>query len=463
MMTSAAASLVTREPAQPDRVVAEVAPLQGAAVDGWLTRAVEHLTDWSADAPSRARALHDWAQELDARSDELAILITREVGKTIRESRAEVARGVAIMRYYAQAAFDPAGEILPGPTPDVAVSIRRVPLGIVAAICPWNFPFAIPIWKIAAALAYGNAVLFKPASAAIGVGQELVAAARGVPHTALLFAPMRAADAARVVDDHRIAGVSFTGSSEVGSGVIQRGAARGIPVQAEMGGQNASIVLDDADVSRAATVIAEAAMGYAGQKCTATRRVIVAEAIANEMTEALQEAVRSLAVGDPLQDATDVGPLISAAARSNVHNAVAGISARGAALLNGGAPAELDGWFYQPTVAAVRDLADPFLHAETFGPVAAVVSAHDDDEAIAIANSTEYGLSAAVFARDVSRAQRVADRLDVGMIRINSSTTGADFWAPFGGEGRSGYGPREQGRETREFFTKTRTVSTARA
>lgn len=459
---STASVIFSHEPARPDHVVAEVAPLDEAAVETAIVKAAAAAPEWASQAVLRSTGLNRWALAIEAEAEALATLVAREVGKTIRESRVEVTRAIAIIRYYAQAAFDPIAEILPSADGRTQLTVRRLPLGVVAAICPWNFPLAIPAWKLAPALAYGNAVIFKPASAAVGVGQRLVELARpAISDEVLAFAPIPVGGARRLLDDPRIAGVSFTGSSDVGRAIIARVTGRGGSVQAEMGGQNASIVLDDANLDRAAATIANAAMGYAGQKCTATRRVIVDESVADVFVGRLTDRISGLVVGDPLAETTDVGPVIDADARATVERAVEGAVSRGARLLAGGSAPDESGWFYRPTVLAIDDPTDPFVHDETFGPAVAILVARSDDDAVRIANGTHYGLAAAVFGSDLTRATKLAQRLEAGMVRVNESTTGADFWAPFGGERASSYGPREQGREAREFYTKTRTLSVA--
>jgi aldehyde dehydrogenase (NAD+) len=266
------------------------------------------------------------------------------------------------------------------------------------------------------------------------------------------------AGAGPLVDDPRIAAVSFTGSVPVGNDIVRRVAGRGAGVQAEMGGQNPAVVLDDADPEAAAAMIARAAMEFAGQKCTATRRVIVAGAGAERVVPALVEAVRGLKVGPPEDEAVDAGPVISERARADIERSVAGARDRGAEVLAGGGRPRDEGWFVEPAVLRVADPADAFTQEETFGPAVAVLVARDDDEAVAIANGTRFGLAAAVYGRDLDRARQVAARLDAGMQRVNAPTTGVDFHTPFGGEKASSFGPHEQGRAARDFYTRTRTL-----
>jgi acyl-CoA reductase-like NAD-dependent aldehyde dehydrogenase len=453
------AAVEAREPAAPERVIGRYPRLAAAEVDRVLAAAGAAQPEWARVAAQRAAALHGWAGAIEASGGELADLVAREVGKPIREARSEVARAVAILRFYAQAAFDPIGEILPAADGIARLSAIRLPLGVVAAVTPWNFPLAIPAWKIGPALAYGNAVVFKPASAAIAIATRLVELAAGhVPADVLSLANLDGADTGRLLDDLRLAGVSFTGSVETGRALVVRLAERGAAVQAEMGGQNPAIVLDDADLDLAADLVAEGAMGYAGQKCTATSRVIVHAAVADRFSTALIDRIRAMPPGDPLDESTRVGPLISEDARESVSEAISDARRRGAALIAGGTAPERDGWFLEPTLLRVEDPGDRFVQEEVFGPAAAVLVAASDEEALRIANGTRYGLVGAVFGTDLDRAQRVAERLETGLVRVNAPTTGVDFHAPFGGERASSYGPREQGRAAREFYTKTRTV-----
>jgi len=457
-MAGVAKSIVVREPARPERVVGEFELLDAAGVGRRIDAALAALAGWSNDAPARSRALGVWADAVEGRSAEFVELLTREIGKPLRESRAEVGRAVAIIRYYAQAAYDPIAEIFPT-AGETELRVHRRPLGVVAAICPWNFPVAIPAWKIAPALAYGNTVLFKPSSSALAIGHLLhEIAARAMPPGVLQLVPASSAALDPLLDDRRVAGVTFTGSVAVGNEIVRRVVSRGAPVQAEMGGQNASLVLDDADLPFAATTIARAAMEFAGQKCTATRRAIVSAAVADRFVPLLVDAVRAVRVDMPEEEAADLGPVISSEARSTIEHSLAGAQSRGARMLTGGRRPRDEGWFIEPALLALDDPTDEFAQEETFGPALAVLVARNDDEALAIANSTRFGLAGAVFATDLGRATRLAERLDAGLQRVNSPTTGVDFHAPFGGDKASGYGPREQGRAAREFYTKTRTM-----
>lgn len=370
---------------------------------------------------------------------------------------AEVQRGAAILRYYAGATLDPDGDSLPSPDGRSVLMSRRRPYGVAGLITPWNFPVAIPLWKLAPALAYGNAAVWKPAPAATATAEALAALLGGcLPSGVLQVVPGDAETGsalAGVVDV-----LSFTGSTRVGSSIVVRAAERQLPVQAEMGGQNASIILPDADLATAAGMVASSAMGYAGQKCTATSRVIVV-GDADPFVEALVEAIEALRVGDPDDRSTAVGPLISEAARRGALDAVREAERDGARILTGGAGMDRDGYFMAPTLVSGVAPSSSIAQEEVFGPVATLISAADIDEAIAVTNDVRFGLVSAVFTSDLDAAMEAVGRLETGLIRVNAPTSGVDFYAPFGGMKGSGFGLREQGKAAAQFYTKTQTVT----
>jgi acyl-CoA reductase-like NAD-dependent aldehyde dehydrogenase len=437
-------ALVSRSPQRPDDLVVEVEEAGAEAVAGAAERARATAGRWAATpALERSAALGAAADALAGAAAEVTDLMVREVGKPVTEAGAEVARGVGILHYYAQQALDPDGETYPGPGPAALLLARRRPRGVAALITPWNFPVAIPLWKAAPALAFGNAVLLKPSPDATGLALRL----------AELLAPALPDGLFDQVDC-----LSFTGSVAVGRQVAVAATERGIPSQAEMGGLNASIVLPDADPERAATVVAGAAMGYAGQKCTATSRAIVV-GDPGPFTEALVAAVRELAVGDPAEQATVVGPVITEQAMRRVTDAAEEAAAGGGRVLTGGRALDGKGWFVAPTLVDSLGPDARLAQEEVFGPIAVVLAVADEDEAAAAANGVRYGLVGSVFTRDLDRALGLAARLDTGMIRVNAPTSGVDFHAPFGGEKGSSFGPREQGKAARELYTSTRTIS----
>jgi len=444
-------------PHDPADVIGEWQAAGTESAHAAVGRAVEAARGWR-DTPgsTRAKALSDAASALEQRAPEVTDLVIREVGKPVSEARGEVARGVAILRYYAQAALAPDGHTLPAAQQDQLLLARHVPVGVTALITPWNFPVAIPLWKAAPSIAYGNATVLKPASAAAATALVLSEIIGAHLPAHVFQVVLGGADTARVLIDHpRVAAVSFTGSSAVGRDISARAAARGCRVQAEMGGQNPSVVLADADLDRAATTIAYAAMGYAGQKCTATSRVIVASAIYERFRDALTAAIEALQVVDPFDEKTLVGPVIDAGARTAALDAVAGSGGR---VLTGGKALDEPGCYLAPTLVELDEPAGPLATEEVFAPVTALIRASSPDEAVAIANSARYGLVASVFTSDLAHALRLTPRIDAGMIRVNAPTSGVDFNAPFGGSKESSYGPREQGQAAREFYTESRTV-----
>jgi aldehyde dehydrogenase (NAD+) len=454
------AKLESRSPQRPDDVVAVVDEAAARQVADAVAAARAAQAAWAA-APAlhRSAALVGVADAVAGAAAELTELMVREVGKPRGEAAGEAQRAVGIVRYYAQQVLDPDGETYPGPNPATLLLSRRRPRGVAGLITPWNFPVAIPLWKAAPALAFGNAVVLKPAPEATALGLRLAELlGRALPEGLFQVVP-GGADTGRALVE-RADVVSFTGSVAAGRAVAQAAAARGVACQAEMGGQNPSIVLPDADVQAAAATIAAAAMGYAGQKCTATSRAIVVGDPAG-FTDALVAAVEDLPLGDPADAATVVGPVITEAARGKVVAAAAGARARGGRVLSGGQAPARDGWFVAPTLVDRVGADDPLAQEEVFGPICAVLAAVDADQAVRIANQVRYGLVAAVFTGDLDRALTLAARLDAGLVRVNQPTSGVDFHAPFGGEKDSSYGPREQGKAARELYTSSRTITIA--
>jgi acyl-CoA reductase-like NAD-dependent aldehyde dehydrogenase len=444
-------------PHDPAEVLGEWEPAGPAEAQAAVSRAVAASAAWrEVPGAGRARALSDAATALEQRSAEITSLVVREVGKPVSEARGEVARGVAILRYYAQAALLPDGETIPAAAADQLLMTRHVPVGVAALLTPWNFPVAIPLWKAAPSLAYGNATILKPSSAAAATGTALAGILGAfLPADVFQVVLGGAAVAGQLIDHPDVAAISFTGSSEVGRQISRRAADRGCRVQAEMGGQNPSVVLADADLDRAATAIAYAAMGYAGQKCTATSRVIVERSVYSQFRDGLAAAVEALQVLDPADEKTLVGPVIDDGSRAG---ALAAVAASGGRVLTGGSALDAPGYYLAPTLVELDRPEGPLATEEVFAPVAALIPADSADQAVSIANAVRYGLVAAVFTSDLGRSLRLTRQLEAGMIRVNAPTSGVDFQAPFGGSKESSYGPREQGMAARSFYTESRTV-----
>ncbi|MCW7941494.1 aldehyde dehydrogenase [Streptomyces hygroscopicus] len=458
-MTTALAQVVSRNPADPSEVLVRVpAPGALAAVDA-VERARAAQPGWLlVGATARSAALGAVAAAIDSAADELAALAVREVGKPVSEARAEVTRTAAIWRYYAQAPFEPTGAVHETGDGAGLLLTRRRPHGAAALITPWNFPFAIPSWKAAPALATGNTVVLKPAPEATACAQRLAEIVhQAVPAGVFTVLPGGPTEGNAVVSAADV--VSFTGSTTVGQAVVRTATARGAPVQAEMGGLNAAIVLPDADIPRAAAHIAAAIAGYAGQKCTATSRVIAVGAALDPLREALAEALRALPVGDPADPATVCGPVVDEQARDRVTQAREGLSTVAAAAVPEGA----DGWYAAPALVEKVPPGHRLLREEVFGPLAALLPAGDLAHAVRITNSVPYGLVTSVHTASLDAALHGLDHLDTGMIRVNAPSTGVDFHLPFGGAKASSHGPREQGRAALAFYTSDRTYTLAPA
>ena len=447
-------SLVSRNPADPTDILVNI-PTPGAfaAVDA-VERARAAQPGWLiGGAAARSAALTAVAAGIEAAADELAELAVREVGKPLAEARAEVARTAAIWRYYAQAPYEPTGAVHEPAAGLGLLLSRRRPHGVAGLITPWNFPFAIPSWKAAPALAVGNAVVLKPAPEATACAQRLAEIVQqSLPAGEFTVLPGGATEGNALVSAADV--VSFTGSTAVGQAVARGATARGIPVQAEMGGLNAALVLADADIEQAAAHIAASIAGYAGQKCTATSRVIAVGAAIDPLREALSEALRTVPVGDPADPSTVCGPLIDERARDQVSSAWGGPS-----VLAGGTVPDGPGWYAAPTLVEKVSPGHRLLREEVFGPIAALLPADDLAHAVRITNSVPYGLVTSVHTADLDTALNGLDQLDTGMIRINAPSTGVDFHLPFGGAKASSHGPREQGHAALEFYTSSRTYT----
>ncbi|MFD8482139.1 aldehyde dehydrogenase family protein [Kitasatospora sp. NPDC059673] len=444
-------------PADPGDLVVSVTAAGAEGVEASIARARAAQREWWAlGAAGRSAALGKAAAAVEAAADELVALTVREVGKPVAEARGEVARTVAIWRYYAQAPFAASGEVHEPAAGQGLLLTRRRPYGVAGLVTPWNFPLAIPTWKAAPALAVGNTVVLKPAPEATACALRLAELA-GLPDGVLTVVPGGGEEGAALVAGTDV--VSFTGSTAVGRQVVAAAAGRGVPVQAEMGGLNAALVLPDADFGQAAAQIASAIAGYAGQKCTATSRVIAVGDAYEPFAEALSKALAQVTAADPAMASAVCGPVINRQALERLTDAIDGARADGAKVLAGGARAERDGWYLEPTLLADVPAEHPLASEEFFGPVAVLLAAADLDEAIALANGTRHSLSTSVHSRSLDVALAAADRLDAGMIRINAPSSGVDFHLPFGGAKAASYGSREQGRAALDFYTASRTVS----
>lgn len=456
-MTSS--TVMSRSPQQPDDIVVEVENTSADAVSRAASKAREAAHAWSRRPPAeRAAALDAAATALAAAHDEITALVVREVGKPLDEARGEVARGISILRYYAQQVFDPIGDTHSASARGMLFTDRR-PHGVAGLITPWNFPLAIPLWKAAPALAFGNGVVLKPAPAATAIAIRLAEIITdALPPGLLHVIPGGAETGAALIESSDC--VSFTGSAAVGSRVAATATGRGIPVQAEMGGQNAVVVLDDVDPQKATNQILNGAFSYAGQKCTATRRVIVV-GNAKEFVDAFVEGSRALRPQDPGHAGTIIGPVINEAAQSAVIDAAAQATRDGGRVIAGGEKASDDGWYVTPTLIEGLPPDHRLCQEEVFGPMCTLHYVDTVQDAVRIANSVRYGLVTGVHTTSLDRALEVIDGVDTGMVKVNAPTAGVDFYLPFGGAKESSYGMREQGKAARDFYTFTRTITVA--
>jgi acyl-CoA reductase-like NAD-dependent aldehyde dehydrogenase len=450
------------DPSRPQRLVGTYALAAPEQVEAAYDAASAAQPGWAATpAPARADVLRRAADLLEARADEAARRLTADMGKAIRDARAEVMRSVAILRYFSGELLQPSGETYPSADPATTLLTVEEPLGVVCAITPWNFPFAIPTWKLAPALGFGNAVVWKPAESASGsavlLAEVLVAA--GLPAGVLNVVTGKGRTlSASLTGDPRLAALTFTGSNAVGGRLRQAVADRNVKVQLELGGKNPAIVLADADLEDAAVQLVRGAMLSTGQRCTATSRVYVERPVAARLRELLCEQVERLVVGDPYDEATDVGPLASAEQRDTVAGYLEIARDEQSEVVVGGSIDDDGGCFMSPTVLAgvARDSA--VVREEIFGPVLVVEEVEDFDAALEAANDTDFGLSSAVFTRDLTKAMAFVRRTQSGLVHINRETAGVEPHVPFGGVKGSSSMHREQGKAARAFFTTTKTV-----
>lgn len=450
-------SFKTLNPHAPSDVVGEYESAGAKGVDAAVGRASKAFGQWRAESAfSRGAALEKIAADLESESGDIANLVVREIGKPLTEARGEVARASAILRYYGRMVLAPDGETYPAPQSSDWLVSRRYPLGVCALVTPWNFPVAIPIWKAAPALGYGNTVVLKPAPHGTATAERMVEiASRHLPEGVLELVPGDAETGEPLVDHPGVAAISFTGSAGVGRSVAKKAIERDAKVQCEMGGQNPSIVLEDADLDSAAKTIAHAAMGYAGQKCTATSRVIAVDGIYEALRERLVAAVEDLEILDPEKETCQVGPVIDADSQDA---ALKAINASAGRVLTGGTKLDADGFYLEPSLIELDGQNDVLAREEVFAPVASLLRAGSQEEALNMANGVPHGLAAAVFTSRLQEAMNLADRLEAGLVKINASTAGVDFHAPFGGIKSSGIGEKEQGLAAREFYTESKTT-----
>jgi len=416
-------------------------------------------------APKRGAIVGRAAQLMIERKEEIARALSHEEGKLLAEARGEMQRTINILEFCGSHGRRLNGETIPLELADNFGYTIKQPLGVVALITPWNFPVAIPAWKMAPALVAGNTVVFKPASLTPETAALVVRCFvdAGLPDGVLNLVYGGGGEVGTALIDHpAVKAVSFTGSTEVGLSVYERAARRGIRAQCEMGGKNPVIVLEDADVDLAVAGVAGGAFGSTGQRCTATSRVILMHPVADAFLEKLVGMAGKMRLGDPLADGIDMGPSVDDSQLQTVLSYLEIGKAEGAELLCGGARASggtLDkGYFVQPTIFDRVRPEMRIAQEEIFGPVLSVIRVESFEEAMAAANDSPFGLTSSIYTRDVSRMFRYIDEIETGMTHVNSPTLGGEAQLPFGGMKATGVGPREQGNEVFDFYTETKVV-----
>ncbi|RZJ01348.1 MAG: aldehyde dehydrogenase family protein [Brevundimonas sp.] len=437
-----------------------------AEVDAAVAAAKDAFTGWSEASPEvRSDVLDRAGTLLMERREQVGRLLSREEGKTLPEGIGETVRAARILKYFAGEALRVHGQNLNSVRPGVEIQTYRQPVGVYGLITPWNFPIAIPAWKMAPALAFGNTVVIKPAGPTPATAEALVAILHeaGLPKGVVNMIIGRGRVGQAIVDHADIAGVSFTGSQGVGAGVATGAVKRQARVQLEMGGKNPLIVLDDADLDRAVQIALDGSFFATGQRCTASSRLIVQDGIHDRFVAALAEKLKGLKIGDALDPTTNIGPAVSEDQQATSYRYIDIAKEEGGRIVTGGERLTLDkpGWYVQPTLIADTDAGMRINTEEVFGPVASTIRVKDYEEALAVANGVEFGLSAGIVTSSLKHARDFQRRARAGMTMVNLPTAGVDYHVPFGGTKSSSYGPREQGFAAVEFFTQTKTSYSA--
>lgn len=450
-------------------LVGEYSQADAAQTRDAIAAAQAAFPAWSMSTPQQRFDILDAAgTEILARRAELGDLLAREEGKTLPEAIGEVQRAGNIFKFFAGEALRPGGEVMPSVRPGVSVEVTREPVGVVGLITPWNFPIAIPAWKMAPALAHGNTVVFKPADLVPGSAWALadILSRAGLPKGVLNLVMGRGTVVgATLLEDARVNAISFTGSVATGQRVAAACVARMAKFQLEMGGKNPMVVLDDADLGVAVNCAVQSGFFSTGQRCTASSRVIVTDAIHDRFVAAVVEKMKTLKVDDARKAGTDIGPVVDEKQLAQNLEYVAIARKEGAQLAWGGEAIERNadgqpGFFMTPALFTGTTAQMRINREEVFGPVVNVLRVKDYDEALAMANDTPFGLSAGIATTSLKYATHFKRHSQAGMVMVNVPTAGVDYHVPFGGRKGSSYGPREQGRYAAEFYTTVKTAYT---
>ena len=452
----------TVNPSDLDEIVGRYSKASSADVEEAMTAARRALPGWRAfNMQARADLLRTVGALLIARSREIGTLLAREEGKTLPEAIGETVRAAQCFHFYAGEVVRHPGQWHNSMRDGHNIIVSHEPVGVVAAITPWNFPIALPAWKIAAALAYGNTVVLKPSSFVPGAAVMLVGLLEeaGLPAGVVNLVMADGRTAGNIMIDAADA-LTFTGGTDTGRAVLKRAAETMTKVQLELGGKNPLVVLDDADMDLAIDIAANGAWIQTGQRCTGTERFIVAEAVHDEFVERLTAAAKGYRIGHALDADTQIGPVSNAPQFQSNLQFVRDAREEGAELVAGGGEVECRtrGFYMAPTLFAGTSSAMKLNQEESFGPIAAVIKVADLDEAIAVANDCEFALSSGIATRSLRNAEAFRRASKAGMVMVNTPTAGLEYHVPLGGRSPSGYGPRETGTASAEFFTEAKTA-----
>jgi alpha-ketoglutaric semialdehyde dehydrogenase len=449
-------------PAHKGQVLGVMQQSNAEDVDAAIGAAHKAFADWRrTPAPARGEICLKAGLLLEQRKEDLARLMTQEMGKVLKEARGDVQEAIDMAKYAAGIGRRPHGETVPSELKHKWAMTRREPLGVIGCITPWNFPMAIPSWKIFPALMAGNTVVFKPASDTPIVATKLVEILEeaGLPGGVLNLVTGSAAEAGDpIVKDPRVVGISFTGSTAAGKQIAEYCGRTLKRVALELGGKNCIVVMDDADVALAVDGAVWAAFGTSGQRCTAASRLIVHRKVEKDFTDLLQERAAKMKVGDGLLPDTDMGPVINESALKKVHEYTEIGKKEHARLVHGGEFAGSEGWFYRPTIFADGRKDMRMAQEEIFGPSTLVMPVSNLEEALDVANSTQYGLSMSIYTNDLKKAFHAMEEMQSGIVYVNAPTIGAEIQLPFGGVKSTGNGHREAGTVALDEFTEWKTI-----
>jgi aldehyde dehydrogenase (NAD+) len=457
-----AESVISRNPSDLSDTIGEFPVATAAQVAQAVAAARDALPGWSATSfRDRQQVLQRISTEIRRRAEEIGRLLSREEGKPLREGIGEAYRAAELFDYYAAECLRQFSETAQSIRPNTLIEVSRGPVGVVAVIAPWNFPVALPAWKIAPALAYGNCVVFKPSEIVPATSFMLAQtiAESGLPAGVFNMVIGAGGDTgAALVGDQNVDAISFTGSVRTGEKIAAAGIAHMAKLQLEMGGKNPLVVLDDADLSLAVECAIQGAFFSTGQRCTASSRLIVTKGIHDRFVAGVAERMAGLIVGHALDEATMIGPVVSEAQLDRDLQYLEIGRQEGARLLRGGSRVKgrSDGYYLEPALFVDTTSSMRINQEEIFGPIAAVIPVNSYEEALAVANDTEFGLTAGIITSSAKYASDFRARAEAGVVTVNLPTVGLDFHVPFGGRKRSSYGPREQGSYARDFYTETR-------